>query len=114
MSRIHNYLKLYRKRWRLTQDEFGLLLGIKSRRVVSRLENGERPPSMKEMFACEVILGESPSTLFPGYYQSIEDAVMRRAAAFSAKLEARTSTAAAEKRKLLQSMIGRASSFGKA
>lgn len=113
-ARINNYLKVYRRRWCLSQDELGDLLGIDAASTISRFESGERVPTRRELFACEVIFGVSPRALFPAYYQSIEEAVMRRAAALSAKLEGRTSAAAGVKRGLLETMVNRAGNASEA
>lgn len=103
-----NIVSLYRNRWRLSQKELGLLLGLRSISTVSRLETGERLPTKAELLALEIIFGASPKTLFSEYYQHMEEAVMRRAAAFYAKLDGRTSAGASMKRKLLDGMIARA------
>lgn len=113
-ARQHNYLSLHRRRWGLTQGELASLLGVKSRTTVSRFESGQRKLCNNEMLACEVIFGVPARELFPSQYHSIEDAVMRRAAVFSAKLERRRSASAIVKRKLLEAMIDRADNAGHA
>jgi transcriptional regulator with XRE-family HTH domain len=85
------------------------MLGFKSTSTISRLEKGEQAPSRSDLLSLEIIFGAPPKILFPEYYRSVEDTVMRRAAAFAEKIEARLSPAAGMKRKLLEAMISRTS-----
>lgn len=100
----------YRRRWKLSQRELAELLGIKVQSTFSRVENGERYPRLREALACELLFGVPLRVLFPVQYQTVEEAVMQRAAVLSVKLEGRTSPASAIKRKFLQALLLRASS----
>lgn len=105
-----NYLAYLRKRFGLSQDELGGLLGDLSRSVVSRCENGDREPTLSIALGCEVIFGLTPSEIFGGLYAEIEERVMTQGALLDAKVRAKHDEASTLKRKLLTSMMERASS----
>src|SRR5258706_5732154 len=72
------YLRTYRRVWGLTQPELAKLLGIKSQPYISRLEKGERAPTMESALACQVLFGLTPSVMFPQAYALVEEEVMRK------------------------------------
>lgn len=55
------------------------MLGCKSGTVISRLEKGERRPSLKIALACYVIFDTPPHELFPGVFSRIENCILKRA-----------------------------------
>ncbi len=89
MSRrfTHNYLRRYRKRSGLTQEEIAFLLGCQCGAKVSRYENLTREPSLATAFACQVIYRVPAHEIFPGIYTVVEKQVKRRAHVLGAKLD---------------------------
>jgi transcriptional regulator with XRE-family HTH domain len=71
-TNLECYLKPYRRRWGLKQDELGRLLGVRTGTIVSRLERGVRDPSLADAYAFEIILGTNPIELFPGFYDELQ------------------------------------------
>lgn len=103
-----NCVRAHRRRWALTQDELAALLGIESRTGVSRIEQGERLPSLECAFALEVLFGVAPRTMFPQFYLEVEERVMRRALTVHEGLTQRTSPCQKRKSELLETALARA------
>ena len=70
--KLENYLRTYRKRSGLSQDEVAFLLGCQNGTKVSRYERFARKPSLETLFAYEVVFGASARELFAGAYQKVE------------------------------------------
>jgi transcriptional regulator with XRE-family HTH domain len=100
------YLRTYRRIWGLTQPELGKLLGG-SQPYISRLENGERAPTIEGALACQVLFGLAPSAMFPQTYTLIEDKVMRKVYHLYLAVNNTTSLSALRKRELLSAVMGR-------
>lgn len=64
------FLRSHRKRWGLTQDELGALLGI-SRSAITKTEAGTRLPSARLILATEVVFGVSASEIFPSLHTEV-------------------------------------------
>lgn len=79
VHKLQNYLRTYRKRAGLSQDEVAFLLGAQSGAKVSRYENFARQPSVNTVFAYEVVFNQPTRELFAGGYHSISLAVRARA-----------------------------------
>ena len=77
-KKLDCYLRSYRRRWGLTQDELAALLGCKTGAVISRLERDGREPSLKAAYAFEVIFGTAPIELFPGLRAKVKKDVIAR------------------------------------
>jgi transcriptional regulator with XRE-family HTH domain len=77
-KKLNCYLRSYRRRWGLTQDELAALLGCKNGAVISRLESHGRQPSLEAALAFEVIFGTVPIELFPGLYAKVKSDVIAR------------------------------------
>ena len=107
-SRVPSYLRTERRKWGLTQRELAKLLGGKSRTQVSRLERGERAPSVESLLSCLVLFGASAPALFPHLYSHIEERVLRDAAALLEELADDTSRKSTRKRELLKLALARA------
>jgi transcriptional regulator with XRE-family HTH domain len=95
-----NYLRSYRKRAGLTQDELAFLLGRKSGTHVSRYEHGRREPSLETLLAYEAVLGIPVRDVFRGRFLKVENSVKERAAILSEKL-----TATSSKRKRIRTLL---------
>jgi transcriptional regulator with XRE-family HTH domain len=78
-KKLDCYLRSYRRRWGLTQDELAVLLGCKTGAVISRLERHSRQPSLEAAYALEVLFGTAPIELFPGLHAKVKKNVIARA-----------------------------------
>jgi len=97
-SKLPNYLRTFRKRVYLTQDEMAFLLGGESGTRVSRYEHFGREPAFETALAYVVIFAEAPDQLFAGTYRRIESRVLERAGQLLAKLESRPATPVARRK----------------
>jgi transcriptional regulator with XRE-family HTH domain len=77
--RLENYLRTYRKRSGLSQDDIAFLLGSRSGTKVSRYERLVRRPTLKTLFAYEVIFRATARELFAGLYEKVEQTTLARA-----------------------------------
>lgn len=100
------YLAFHRKRHAVSKREIAQLLAV-DRSVVSRVERGERHPSIHLALGLEVIFGKSPRELFPDLYRMIEEAVINRAAEFEKHLAGKSGKDAESQRALLLKMVER-------
>lgn len=78
MRALRNYLRVYRRRWHLTQEELAFLFGYDAESVVSRFESEERAITLAVAIACQTIFGVEPRELFPALYTSLEQSVSQR------------------------------------
>ncbi|MDE1965992.1 MAG: helix-turn-helix domain-containing protein [Patescibacteria group bacterium] len=105
--RLPNYLRAYRKRCGLSQEELALLLGLAEQGTVSHIELYEKVPSSTVFVASEIIFDVPPCDLFPKLYVVTEEAVLQRAKALMARVEARSDLSAEAKLRLLTDLIRR-------
>ena len=105
---FHCYLKPYRRRWGFTQEELAHLVGCKSGTAISRLEKGERRPSLKIALACYIIFDTPPHELFPGTFSHIEKCILKRAWDLYERVQGNPSAATRLKLDALQEAIDRA------
>ena len=84
-----SYLRTYRKRGSLTQDEVAFLLGCESGTKISRFEHLARQPNLETAFACQVVFGIAAHKLFPSMFAEVEKTVTGRARELSARLQGR-------------------------
>ncbi len=82
-----SYLKTYRKRGGLTQDEVAFLIGCQSGTKISRFERLARQPNLETALACQVVFGIPAHELFPGLFAEVEKTVAERARELSAQLQ---------------------------
>jgi transcriptional regulator with XRE-family HTH domain len=87
-SRIPSYLRTYRKRCGLTQDEVAFLLGRQSGTKISRFERLARTPSLVTALACQVVFDIPAHELFPLIFAETERAVATRASQLADELRA--------------------------
>jgi transcriptional regulator with XRE-family HTH domain len=78
-KRLSNYLRTYRRRAGLSQNEVAFLLGCKDKVIVSRFERGTSVPTLKTALAYQAIFGASVSELFAGMYEDIESQIIEQA-----------------------------------
>lgn len=109
-SRLPNYLRTFRKRVYLSQDEVAFLLGANSGTRVSRYERFSREPGLQIALAYHFIFGESTEELFAGLYRQIAEGVRRRAETLGARIEARSPSSLVARHKLeaIRSIMRRA------
>ena len=88
-ARIISYLRTYRKRGGLTQDEMAFLLGCQSGAKLSRFERLARQPNLETALACQVVFGIPAHELFPGVFAEVERTVTERAHVLSGRLQAK-------------------------
>ena len=84
--KLPNYLRLYRKRLGLSQNEVAFLLGCCDASQPSRYEHFSRIPTLRTALALAVIFQVSVCELFSGEYQKVENAVCRQAQRLEARL----------------------------
>jgi transcriptional regulator with XRE-family HTH domain len=85
-KRLPNYLRVYRKRLGLSQNEVAFLLGWRDASQPSRYEHFARLPTLRTAFALAVIFRVSVHELFSGEYQKVENAVCRQAQRLETRL----------------------------
>lgn len=107
-KKLASYLRSYRRRWGLTQQDLAFLLGCKSSAVISRLEGRKREPSLKIAVACFIIFGIPAAELFPGIATEVDEAVMVRVWDLYDRLQGDPSRATRAKLDLLEDAIERA------
>jgi transcriptional regulator with XRE-family HTH domain len=84
---LPNYLRAYRKRTGLSQEEVAFLLGAQTEGKVLRHERGERQPSLRSILAYQLILGAGTDQLFAGLVQDVSKSVSRRARVLARRLD---------------------------
>lgn len=86
-QKLPNYLRTYRKRAGLSQDEVAFLLGCSNATKVSRYERFDRKPALETALACKAVFRVPVEQLFGGVYQKVERQTTRRAKLLIKKLE---------------------------
>lgn len=86
-QKLPNYLRTYRKRFGLTQDEIAYLLGCQNGAMVSRYEHYRRRPSLKTVFAYQAIFKIPAHELFPGIYEEVANEISKRARSLAKQIE---------------------------
>lgn len=85
--RLDNYLRMYRRRAGLSQDEMAFILGAKEGTKVSRYERFARTPTLETAYAYEVVFQETANALFGGIYDKVERRTLKRIRTLVARLE---------------------------
>lgn len=88
---LSNYLRMYRKRSGLHQNEAAFLLGWTDGSRVSRHELSTQRPSIETLLAYEHILGVPIRELYAGTYEKVAHEISPRARILARKLSARES-----------------------
>ena len=87
-QRLPNYLKTYRKRAGLSQDEVAFLLGCQSGTKFSRYEGLARKPGLETAFAYQAFFDVLAKELFAGIYEKVEETIHQRAQILAEKFNA--------------------------
>lgn len=95
---LSTYLRMFRKRTCLSQDEVAFLLGSMCGSSVSRHEKGSRVPLLATLLAYAFILGADVPTLYEGAAQDVRAIVCRRAKGLCRSLERKKSTPRIERK----------------
>jgi transcriptional regulator with XRE-family HTH domain len=64
--KLPNYLRAYRKRCGLSQEELAYLVKLSDKSAWSNLERFRRQPTLRTALACEEVFGVPASQLFAG------------------------------------------------
>jgi len=84
--KLKNYLRTYRRRTGLSQDELAYLLGSADRSFAARHEAFMRTPSLQTALAYEAIYRTPVKELFAGMYAKAESTTRRRAQTLKRRL----------------------------
>lgn len=103
---LTNYLRTFRLRAGLSQDEVAALLGVAGGAEVSRHETFRRMPSLATALRYEAIFGVPVRELFSGEYQKVELAIQARAQELSGRI-ALPGSQGAQKRQFLARILNR-------
>ena len=87
---LTTYLRMYRRRTGLVQDDVAYLLGVVTGATVSRHESADRIPLLETALAYEVILGVTASDLYEGELRRVEKGIRLRARGLRLMLERRS------------------------
>ncbi len=79
VPKLDNYLKTYRKRAGISQQEMDYLLGTHGGTRTSRYERFKRTPSLETALTCEAIFHTPVRELFAGVYARAERRTILRA-----------------------------------
>ncbi len=101
-----SYLKTHRKRWTLTQQELGALLGV-SDDAISRYESLNRMPPLHAVIAAEFVFGHHARRIFPSLYAAVERKIAKRAVRLAESLGDRADEVSLIKRELLDAIAAR-------
>lgn len=108
MRTIRNYLRVYRRRWHLTQEELAFLFGYDGESIISRFEREERTITLAVAAACHSIFGVEPNELFPALFDGVEQKVVQRMQELRERLlKSKRSQKTLAKLQLLQEALGR-------
>ncbi|MGH7711701.1 MAG: helix-turn-helix transcriptional regulator [Gemmatimonadaceae bacterium] len=77
--RLPNYLRAYRVRAGLSQEEMAYLLGLSGGPKISKYEMGRRMPDIRTLIAYERVLGVPVSELYAGLHNQVDRETRRRA-----------------------------------
>jgi len=73
-----NYLRTFRRKSYLSQEELSNLLGCKTGQIISRYECNVRVPNLRTVFTLMIIFGVKAEELFPGLYSEVKEEILRQ------------------------------------
>lgn len=71
MKKLADYLKAYRKRSGLSQEDMAFLFGAETDAIVWQYEHGVRAPGLTNLITYEYIFQVSSRELFAGIYEKV-------------------------------------------
>lgn len=77
-SRLPNYIRTYRKRASLTQEEVAFLLGSKSSASISRHERFKQTPDLQTLLAYEMLFRTPVRNLFSSKHEEVDRKLRHR------------------------------------
>jgi DNA-binding XRE family transcriptional regulator len=86
-ARLVNYLRVHRKKAGLSQRELGIILGYSGKNSIYKHESFNSVPPLLMAFAYEVLFQEPASEMFPGIWETVEDAIEQSIANFESSLQ---------------------------
>ena len=86
MGKLRNYLRVYRRRWHLTQGELAFLLGYEAESFISRLERDERAITLAVASACHALFRVELRELFPTLMEGLQENLVARIQELSDRL----------------------------
>ncbi|MGO8735354.1 MAG: helix-turn-helix transcriptional regulator [Terriglobia bacterium] len=107
-GKLKNYLRAYRKRSGLSQNDVASLIGTQTGASISRYERFSRQPTLQTALAYEVIFGIPAQELFSGLFEGAKKATLARANTLAEELRALPSARRpVHKLNLLQEILAR-------
>ena len=85
-SRLPNYLRTYRKRSGLSQEEVAYLLGSQCGSKVCRYERFTQQPNLETGLACELLFRTPMRELYAGTHQKVGNRLVKRIQALIRRL----------------------------
>jgi transcriptional regulator with XRE-family HTH domain len=114
-SLLPNYIRTYRKRACLTQEEVAFILGSKSSASVSRHERFKQTPDLQTLLAYEMLFRTPVRSLFSSTHEEVAQKLRRRIRLLIRKLtSARHGRRVARKIETLTGYLGKPSPVGHA
>jgi transcriptional regulator with XRE-family HTH domain len=107
IQKFRSYLRPVRRRWGFTQRELAFLIGYKTGKSISRIEELKQRPNIDAAFACAVIFNTAPLKLFPGLLSDVEGAVLARAERLYEELQGDPSRTTRLKLDFLETLLDR-------
>jgi len=77
-DQLPNYIRAYRKRACLTQEDVAFILGSKSGAAISRHERFKQTPDLQNLLAYEMLFRTPVRNLFDGTHRKVERKLLRR------------------------------------
>jgi DNA-binding XRE family transcriptional regulator len=106
-QRLKTYLRPFRRRWGLTQQELAFLIGVKNGTVISRIEGLTKAPRLEWAVACAVLFDTRALELFPGLFSEVHEDLLRRATELYEELQGNPSKATRAKLDFLETVLAR-------
>ena len=100
-------MRTFRQRHALSEDELALLINQRSGSSISHFEAGDRVPNLEGALALQIVFEVEPRRMFPGFYEFVEDGLMRRAKQLREGLEGKADQRSSAKRELLDAIAAR-------
>ena len=105
--RLTTYLRPFRRRWGLTQQELAFLIGVKNGTVISRIEGLNKAPRLAWAVACAVLFDTRALKLFPGLFSQAYEDVFSRATELYEELQGNPSKTTRLKLDFLETVLAR-------
>src|SRR5579859_3924859 len=77
-AKLPNYIRMYRKRTHLTQNEVAFILGYKTSANICRHERLKQTPNLQTLLAYEILFGTPVRNLYSGVHQDVEQKLVYR------------------------------------